>query len=73
MSTQFPTKKFVHASTGHRLEGDVVLESSLSWQVAVGGKIRVLQKAEWSENRDGFTQGRPSGGFEDIFANFMGR
>ena len=60
MSTTFPVKKFIHVATNNRLEGEVVLESSLAYQVAVGGKIQVLQKNEWSLD----------GGFEDIFSQF---
>ncbi len=74
MSTTFPVKKFIHVATNTRLEGELVLESSLAYQVAVGGRVQVLQKTEWSEQRDYFTQGTPPrGGFEDIFSMFGGR
>ena len=66
MTSQFTSKKFLHIATGARIEGEVVLESSLSWQVAVGGKIQVLNKSEWSEDRST----TPRGGFEDIFSMF---
>jgi hypothetical protein len=71
MSKKFPVKKFVHVATGSRLEGEVVLESSTAWQVAVAGKVQVLNKNEWSETFAGFTPGSSQkGGFEDLFSSF---
>lgn len=72
MSQQFPVKKFVHVASGNKLEGEVVLESTLSWQVAVGGKIQILEKKEWSIQSDLFGSSR-GGGFDDIFSMFGGR
>lgn len=73
MGTKFPVKKFLHVATGHRMEGEVVLESTLAWQVAVAGKVQVLQKAEWSEDRNVSQPGSNKGGFEDVFSMFGGR
>ena len=47
MST-FPVRKFRHSTVGSVVEGELVLESHTAWQVAVGGKVQVLEKTEWS-------------------------
>lgn len=69
MSSTFPLRTF--HSTGlipATVDGELVLESSLSYQVAVNGKVIVLQKTEWRMDLGG-----SRGGFEDIFSMFGGR
>ena len=63
----FPTRSYIHKATGARVTGDLVVETSTAWQVAVTGKVRLILKSEWD-------MAQPlMGGFEDIFSQFTGR
>lgn len=65
MSTRFPVKKFCHVSSGATVEGEVILESSTAWQVAVTGSVRILDKSEFQEVSG-------LGMFNDLFKDFFG-
>jgi hypothetical protein len=62
--SKFPVKKFRHNASGTTVEGELVLESHTAWQVAVGGKVQLLEKTDWSLVA--------ANGFEDIFSMFGG-
>jgi hypothetical protein len=63
----FAKVAFKHNATGAILQGEFVVESSVAWQVAVDGKVRLVMKNEWTS-----IAVPSSGGFEDIFGSPFG-
>lgn len=47
MATKYQTVTMVN-SKGHTVSGEFVCETSNAWQVAVGGKVQLLMKDEWT-------------------------